>query len=328
MHIGPTRRRVLSTLALSSAVSLARIPMPRAEDRIETTSVRFLKSPSICVAPQYVADQLLRAEGFTDIRYIDITDPREFEQRADFSGFFASTLVLRADADAPLKVLTGMHVGCFELFANDAIKSVVDLKGKRVGVFGLNGAPPHAFISVMAAEVGLDPKKDIDWVVTLDAARMLVAGKIDAMMGFPPQSQELRDKKIGRVVVNSAVDQPWADYFCCMLAGTDDYINKYPVATKRVVRAVLKATDLCASDPAAMAQRLVERGFGKQYKYTEQALQELPYDKWRDYDPEDTLRFYALRLREAGLIKATPQQIIAEHTDWRFLDQLKSELKA
>jgi NitT/TauT family transport system substrate-binding protein len=54
----------------------------------------------------------------------------------------------------------------------------------------------------------------------------------------------------------------------------------------------------------------------------------LPYDKWREYDPEDTIRFYALRLHEAGFIKSTPQKIIADSTDWRFLDELKRELKA
>ena len=59
-----------------------------------------------------------------------------------------------------------------------------------------------------------------------------------------------------------------------------------------------------------------------------QALNEVPYDKWREYDHEDTLRFYALRLHEAGMIKASPQKIIAEGTDWRFLNELKRELKA
>ena len=52
------------------------------------------------------------------------------------------------------------------------------------------------------------------------------------------------------------------------------------------------------------------------------------YNKWREFDPEDTIRFYALRMREAGLIKASPQKIIADGTDWRFLNELKRELKA
>ena len=137
MRIGQTRRRILSSLGLGAAAGLMHIPRSRAEDRLETTAVRIVKTPSICLAPAYVAEQLLRDEGFTDIRYIELDGPSRFEQVADFSGFFASSVVLRAEAGARLTVLTGMHVGCFELFANDSIKSVVDLKGKRVGVFAL-----------------------------------------------------------------------------------------------------------------------------------------------------------------------------------------------
>ena len=72
----------------------------------------------------------------------------------------------------------------------------------------------------------------------------------------------------------------------------------------------------------------MHRGLTGQYNYQRQALSELPYYKWREYDPEDTLRFYALRLHEAGMIKASPQKIIADGTDWRFFNELKRELKA
>ncbi len=43
--------------------------------------------------------------------------------------------------------------------------------------------------------------------------------------------------------------------------------------------------------------------------------------------PESSVRFYALRMRETGMIKSSPQGIIAAGTDWRFLDELKRELK-
>jgi NitT/TauT family transport system substrate-binding protein len=56
-------------------------------------------------------------------------------------------------------------------------------------------------------------------------------------------------------------------------------------------------------------------------------LREVPSARWRDCNTEDSVRFYALRLREAGIIKSTPQKIIAQATDWRFLDELKKELK-
>jgi NitT/TauT family transport system substrate-binding protein len=73
---------------------------------------------------------------------------------------------------------------------------------------------------------------------------------------------------------------------------------------------------------------MVERGFTDRYDYALQALSEVPYDRWREYDPEDTIRFYSLRLHEIGMIKASPQKIIADGTDWRFFNELKRELKA
>ena len=153
-------------------------------------------------------------------------------------------------------------------------------------------------------------------------------GKIDAFLGGPPEPQELRARNIGHVIFNSSVDRPWSQYFCCMLGGNRDFVQKNPVATKRVLRAVLKATDLCASDPAGMAHQMVERGFTDRYDYALRALSEVPYDRWREYDPEDTVRFYSLRLHEIGMIKSSPQKIIAQGTNWRFLNELKKELKS
>ena len=95
-----------------------------------------------------------------------------------------------------------------------------------------------------------------------------------------------------------------------------------------MLRAILKATDLCVSQPARMAQLAVEHGYATRVDYALQALSELRYDVWRDYDHEDSLRFYALRLYEAGIIRSNPQKLITEHTDWRFLNELKRELKA
>jgi NitT/TauT family transport system substrate-binding protein len=130
------------------------------------------------------------------------------------------------------------------------------------------------------------------------------------------------------VIVNSAVDRPWSQYFCCMVAGNTDFVREHPVATKRVLRAILKATDICATDPERAARQLVDGGFTPRFDYAVQTLTDLPYGRWREYDPEDTLRFYALRLHEAGMISSTPNQIIAAGTDWRFVNELKRELKA
>jgi len=208
------------------------------------------------------------------------------------------------------------------------VHSVRDLKGKSVGIDVL-GAAEHVFLSAMAAQVGLDPRRDINWVPhgAPDAVALYAEGKIDAFMAFPPTAVELRAKKLGHVVVNSAVDRPWSQYFCCMIIGHRDFVRQNPVATKRAMRAILKTADLCSLAPERQARALVDKGWGKQYEYAFQMMQDLPYGQWRNYNPEDTVRFYALRLREAGMIKAQPQKLIAGATDWRFLNELRKELK-
>jgi NitT/TauT family transport system substrate-binding protein len=334
MPITQTRRRLLTTLSMAGAAGLVRAPRAlAAEGALETTSVRLSNGRGICVSPQWIAEELLRAEGFTDIRYMEIpagaVPVATGRGEIDFTMNYATTLAAAIDRGEAIIVLAGVHVGCFELFGNEGIRSITDLKGKTVGVQAL-GHSDHLFVSVMAAHVGLDPVNEIHWITSQSPtpAELFADGRIDACLGTPPVAQDLRALHIGRVVVNSAMDRPWSQYFCCMLYGNRGFVQKYPVATKRAMRAILKAAEICATDPARVARQLVDSGFTDRYDYALQTLSELPYDKWREYDPEDTLRFYALRLHEAGMIKANPQKFIAKGADWRFLNELKRELKA
>jgi NitT/TauT family transport system substrate-binding protein len=334
MTMTQTRRRFLTTLSMAGAAGVLRVPPALAvEGALETTTVRLQKALSICISPQYVAEELLRAEGFTDIRYVETSATAVAEAigrgTVDFSLNYAALAIPAIDAGAALTVLAGVHVGCFELFAKEDIRNVADLRGRSVGVQDW-GSTAHVLVALMAAHVGLDPAKDISWVAdpAVKPIEQFVEGKIDAVLGFPPQPQDLRARHIGHVIVNSTLDRPWAQYFCCMLAGNRDFVLTNPVATKRVLRAILKATDLCATEPARVARKIVDGGFTPRYDYALQTLNEVPYDKWRDYDPEDTIRFYALRMHETGFIKSSPQKIIAEGSDWRFLDEIKRELKA
>ena len=329
-----TRRRFLTTLSLAGAAGLLGAPPARAaEGALETTGIRLYKIANVCVAPQYVAEELLRAEGFTEIGYIDTPAGGLSEAigrgEIDFGLDYAASFVSAIDQGHPITVLAGMMVGCVEVFANDRVHNLTDLKGKSVGVPAV-GATPHKLLALMAAHVGLDPHRDIRWVATGsgDLLKLFEDGNIDVFLGQPPESQDLRARRIGHVIVNTAQDRPWSQYFCCLLGANRDYVRRYPVATRRALRAMLKAADLCASDREGAARRIVAGGFADRYEYALQTLSENSYDKWREYDPEDTLRFYALRLHEVGFIKSSPQKIIAENTDWRFLDELKRELKA
>jgi NitT/TauT family transport system substrate-binding protein len=304
-----------------------------AEAPPETTKLRLLQFRSLCNAPQYVAEELLRHEGFTDVQYTPVEIPSGVHKalaagEADINMGFVAPFVIQVDVGDPVVFLGGVHVGCFELFGTERVRTIRDLKGKKVAVPDLGGGH-HVFLSVMAAHVGLDPRKDIDWVTRppAQAKELLATGGIDAYLGFPPDPQELRAKKVGHVVVNSAVDRPWSQYFCCMAVGNRDFVRKHPIATKRALRAILKANSICAREPDRVARRLLDLGITTNYDYALQTMKELPFGKWREYDPEDTIRFYALRLHEAGMIKTSPQKILAQGTHWRFLNELKHELK-
>lgn len=330
-----SRRRFLGGLsALGTAGLLGLHARPSAaEPPPETTKIRLVQIPSICQAPEYIAEELLRNEGFTDVQYLKRGGARAITEslasgEADINNNFAGPSIIRLEAGDPIVILSGLHAGCFELFGGERVRTVRDLKGKTLAVLEL-GSAQHVFLSSMMAYIGLDPRKDVNWVThpPTESMQLFAEGKVDAFLGFPPEPQELRAKKIGHVVVNSATDRPWSQYFCCVVLGNREFVRKHPVATKRALRAILKATDLCANEPERAARTLVDRGFAPRYDYALQTMQEVPYGKWREYDPEDTIRFYALRLYEAGMIKSTPQKLIAQGTDWRFLTELKKELK-
>ena len=340
MRIMQSRRRFLTGLSLAGAAGLVRHPrLATAEDPApsdgepppETTTIRFAKIAALCVAPQYVAEDLLREEGFTDVRYVPtgpLTSGLLASGDLDFAMEYIPDLLPLMDPGTPLTVLAGVQVGCFELIANDSIQSVTDLKGKSVGVAGI-GASDHVFVSNMVAYVGLNPLTDIKWVAdpSVNSMKLFIDGKIDAYLGFPPEPQELRARNIGHVVLRSVIDKPWSQYFCCMLTANTNFVHNYPVATKRVVRAIMKATDLCFEQPEWAARRMVEAGFAHRYDFALETLKDLRYDLWREYEPEDTVRYYALRLHELGMITSTPNEIITKFTDWRFLNEVKRELK-
>src|SRR5262249_26075932 len=161
--------------------------------------IRLLQFSSSCQAPLYLSEELLRTEGFTDVQWVRSSIGELFQElesgTVDLGLNFIGPNLIGLDSGAPAVILGGGHVGCFELVGTDRVHSIRDLKGKKVGIAALGGAE-HVFLSAMAAQVGLDPRRDIDWATrgTADTAALLTEGKIDAFMAFPPTAQELRAK--------------------------------------------------------------------------------------------------------------------------------------
>jgi NitT/TauT family transport system substrate-binding protein len=224
-----------------------------ADPPLETTKLRLFQTPVTCLTPQYVAEELLYDEGFTDVRYLK--NPSETQAwvpevllsgEVDISLTFIPSDVMHIEAGAPVVILGGSHIGCIELVANNEVRSTRELKDKTVAVQRLR-SDEQIFISMFVAHVGLDPQ-DINWIIVnhKEQPRLLAEGKIDALMAGPPEAQELRAKGIGHVLINTTIDKPWSEYFCCVVASTREFVRKHPVATKRAMRAIMKATDVCA----------------------------------------------------------------------------------
>ena len=335
MQIIRNRRSFLTGLSAVGAAGLLRPDqlLAASEAPPETTFVRLPRyiGGAYCWSAQYLAGEMLRAEGLTVHFFQGDTsiDHAVWMARGatDLSINYVPLHIQQIEAGVPIKVLTGLHSGCLELIANESVRSIQDLRGKRVGVTQFNNNS-HVLLTLMAAYVGLDPVNDIEWIADRGSpTKLFIDGKIDAFLGAPSGPQELREKKIGHTILNTAIDQPWSHYFCCMISGSNAYVSRYPVTTKRILRAILKATDLCVSNPEWVAQQLVDRGFLKRYDYALQTLNEIRYDRWRDFDAENSIRFYSLRMQETGMIQSRPQKIITEGTDWRILNELKRELK-
>src|SRR5262245_10685941 len=239
------RRRDFITLLGGAAVSLGlKSESAAAEPPPETTRIRIADAPVTCFAPIYIAEGLLEAEGFTDVQYVKTPlneGPTEAiaEGKTDIAQNDTAGHLMALDAGAPVVILGGIHTGCWELFANDSVRTLRDQT-----VAAPERSSRQAFVAGLATFVGLNPLKDITWInhEPSKSMQLFAEGKIDAFMGFVPEPQEMRAKKIGRVLIDFGKDRPWSQYFCCMAAANRDFARRHPVATKRALRAMMKAT--------------------------------------------------------------------------------------
>src|SRR5262249_17675269 len=125
MQMMQNRRRFLATLSAAGAAGLTTAGSSLGKGpRRETTAVRLSKVNGTCIAPQYVAEEFLRLEGFVDIKYVS-TDAGVGQSKAiahsevDFSLNFAAPLVIPIDAGAPITILARVKLGWFELLGNE-----------------------------------------------------------------------------------------------------------------------------------------------------------------------------------------------------------------
>jgi NitT/TauT family transport system substrate-binding protein len=296
----------------------------------ETTTIRLPNALPPRMAPFFVAGQFLAAEGFTDVQYIPDHAPYHEQITSgeiDIGMPFPEGLTVAADAGDPLVALAGVPNSLFVIFGNDQVQSLRDIKGKRIATYGDQGI--YILYAALLAYVGIDVDTEVEFVEVnfLDVVGKAQEGAFDVWTAIPPSSTIFRAQNIGHVIVDGKVDPPWSQYFGAMVTGNGDFIEKNPAATKRALRAIMKATDVCATEPERAARYLVDKGYWTvSYDLALYAIKEVSYATWREFNPADTMRFYALRLNEAGLVKSNPDELIARATDFHFLNEIKREL--
>jgi NitT/TauT family transport system substrate-binding protein len=303
----------------------------------ETKTIR-IGQIAPCDPWYWYCEPFLRDEGFTDLSFgtgsLTTGD-------ADFGVGYGNYVAGAIDAGAPLVALAGLHTGCIMVFARRGIDTVADLRGKTIAintkmvtVLGKSVlAIDYGFLVSLLAHNGMQPS-DANFVELSDALTPFVDGKVDAVLTASQGGPLLlaNPKNPGHVILDTSTDKPWSQNYCCLLVTSRDWYSAHPIAAKRATRAILRAVDEGKKDRHAAAKAAIDKGTYKAAPaITEQVIYDVIKDEsfdWREFDPEETVRFFALRLADAKLVKKSPQQIIADGMDLTYFRQLRKELRA
>ncbi|MEY2562129.1 MAG: sulfonate transport system substrate-binding protein [Verrucomicrobiota bacterium] len=163
-----------------------------------------------------------------------------------------------------VKFTAGIHKGCLRVQASTKgeIRTVQDLRGKRIGVPGM-GTPPFIFANRVLGGNGIDASKDVSWRVfpAGELGLALDKGEVDAVADSEPiGSLLLADGKV-RNVADQAADAPYKDEYCCAVIVNGKYLSANPKQAAAATRALLKAAKWVEANPAAAARLSVEKKY-------------------------------------------------------------------
>jgi NitT/TauT family transport system substrate-binding protein len=164
-----------------------------------------------------------------------------------------------------VKLTGGVHSGCLRLHAGSKtdIKSVAELKGKRIGVPTALGSPPFLFSSRVLKAAGMDPSRDVEWVAMAPDVLGLALdnGQIDAVCDSEPIGSILTAAGKVRVLADQAADAPYNDEYCCAVVVSGAMARKSPETAAKVTRALLKGAAWVDANPTAAARLSVEKKY-------------------------------------------------------------------
>ena len=306
---------------------------PKVEPPPEVTALRMPLSTPLCETAMFLAEKYLAEEGFTEVKFIPYQAPTVpwmlvSSGEADF-GVDNLSLLLRADVGEPLTFLAGFHTGCGAWVGNDSIKSAADFKGRTIGVGGTDPLVNFDYLATLMflANAGLNPARDVTFVTRPGPLAQLTPpfdeGKFDGFWAGLPVLYQARAAKLGHEISNMMMDKPWSENYCCGVGANRNFVQKNPVATKRALRALMKASDEAESQPTAAARYVVDKGYRPNYDDVVQSFKEMGHNRWREMDHAASARFWLRSLQAAGLLKGAPEKVISDGVNLSFINELR-----
>jgi NitT/TauT family transport system substrate-binding protein len=243
--------------------------------------------------------------------------------RFDATQHLTSFLLLAIDRSVDLRLTGGTHTGCLRIQAgvNTNIKTVEDLKGKRIAV-AVNGNPPFMFANRVLTDHHLDPNKDIQWLVFPNDAMPLALEdkKVDAVATAEPIGTFLLAKGLVRNIADQAVDKPYADEYCCVTVVSGELARKDPAKAAKVTRALLRGAKWVNANQKAAARLGVSKKYiSASEEINAQAISKLNYEPGVAQARRDILTA-AEAMQQGGFLKRSsdPQELVQRA--WLDLD--------
>ena len=219
-----------------------------------------------------------------------------------------------------VKFTGGIHRGCLRVQASTkgAIHSTKDLRNKRIGVPGM-GTPPFIFANRVLGANGIDPSKEISWLVfpAGELGLALDKGEVDAVADSEPiGSLLLADGKV-RNIADQAADAPYRDEYCCAVLANGRFLARNPKACAAATRALLKAAKWVETNPAAAAKLSVEKKYlASTVEQNTFAISHLRYSPSVS-GAETAVKLAAEKMKKAGML--TPSTEVAELANRAFV---------
>jgi NitT/TauT family transport system substrate-binding protein len=222
-----------------------------------------------------------------------------------------------------LKLTAGIHTGCLRIQAGakSNIKTVQDLKGKKLGITHM-GSPPFLFASRVLADKGIDPKNGVEWVTMPGPAmsNALDQGRVDAVASAEPIGTMLMAQNKVHKVCDQASDAPYDDEYCCVVVVNGAFGHDHPSAAAKVTRALLKGAKWVNVNPTAAARIGVEKEYvAATMDINAQAIGMLRFEPGVDKARRD-VRMGALEMKKAGFLKKDTDAEELAKKAWLDLD--------